>query len=181
MERITAENEHKFLIRENGKWFHVPGFFEHFGGIESFFNRFNYKMTEVSQGYISELPIPVQIEPILQIAGFVPSEIRIRQKGSIFLITLKSDPAYVRQEFETEISRDTFITLWPLTEGKRIKKNRLKLEIKGYIYEFDVFKDHDLILAELETRYELRNVPDELIPGVDVTGNKQYYNSHLAC
>jgi adenylate cyclase len=180
MEGKGYENEFKFLIREAGKWFHSPDFFKPFGGIESFFHRHNYKMSEIKQGYIRELPYPKEVAAIVKLSGFIPSEIRIRQKGSLFLITLKSEAAYSRQEFETSISEGTFHSLWPLTEGSRIHKKRLKVENKGFFFEFDLFDDPDLILAEVETDGIINTLPDELIPGLNVTGNTKYYNQFLA-
>ena len=51
-------------------------------------------------------------------------EVRIRQYGDTFFLTVKEGPGLMRRETEIEISPDQFHALWPSTEGRRLEKVR---------------------------------------------------------
>src|SRR5260370_33821384 len=51
-------------------------------------------------------------------------EIRVRQKGSAFFLTIKSGAGLRREECEVQIPAATFEKLWPLNEGARGGKTR---------------------------------------------------------
>ena len=61
----------------------------------------SFPSKSIKQGYIS--------------IGDDGTETRIRQKGEKYFKTTKSGEGMVRDEFEAEISKEDFETLWPQT------------------------------------------------------------------
>ena len=111
-------------------------------------------------------------------------EIRVRQKGPAFFLTIKSGGGLRRQECEVEIPPATFEKLWPLTEGARVVKTRYTVEHGGARWEIDEFGGTlaGLYLAELELASESETVaPPAFLPIVrDVTDDPSYKNKTLA-
>ncbi|MFQ6148373.1 CYTH domain-containing protein [Streptomyces seoulensis] len=52
------------------------------------------------------------------------SEVRIRQEGAAYSLTVKQGKGLERSEFEISIDAGQFETLWPATEGARVAKAR---------------------------------------------------------
>ena len=52
-------------------------------------------------------------------------EVRVRRRGDRLLLTAKRGEGLSRQEAEIELDRERFDLLWPLTEGRRLRKRRL--------------------------------------------------------
>ena len=77
-----------------------------------------------------------------------------------------------------------FDQLWPLTEGRRLRKRRYRVPDGGLTWEIDEFLDRDLVLAEVELagRPVDVEVPAWLRPHVDreVTEEEAYSNLRLA-
>jgi CHAD domain-containing protein/CYTH domain-containing protein len=101
-----------------------------------------------------------------------------------FYRTIKSGTGIARLELEDETDADLFETLWPLTEGRRVRKRRHKVREGERVWEIDEFLDRDLVLAEVElpsidAPVEL---PEWLRPHVvrEVTGEAEYKNENLA-
>lgn len=112
-------------------------------------------------------------------------EVRLRQKGSNFFLTVKSGEGLVRSERETTITQVQFDMLWPATKGRRIKKERWTGAIDSELqYELDIFEGvlAPLVLVEVEfTSKELASSFD--IPpwfGCEVTEDIRYKNKFLA-
>ena len=117
------------------------------------------------------------------------SEARIRSyDDAIFNLTVKTAGELVRGEFEIEISREQFGSLWASTEGRRIEKTRYtvpisvasegeeKLEIDRY-----AGKLAGLIIGEIE--FESPDLAAAFQPPdgfMEVTSDKRYKNQQLA-
>jgi CYTH domain-containing protein len=94
--------------------------------------------------------------------------------------TVKVGTGVSRVELEDETSRAIFDVMWPLTDGKRLRKRRYRVGR----WEIDEFQDRPLVLAEIElaSEDEVVEVPGWLAPHVEreVTGEPEFVNLHLA-
>lgn len=128
--------------------------------------------TEIRQGYFTRPEDSV--------------EVRFRQKGAAFLMTLKNGGAgLAREEIESEIPEAVFETFWPATDGRRIEKTRWTGALgDGLDFELDIFGgDHEgLRLVEVEFPDEAAAegfvAPDWF--GAEVTGERRYSNKVMA-
>lgn len=113
------------------------------------------------------------------------SEVRLRQKGTDYFITVKSGGTLSRTEHETPISAEQFEALWPTTKGRQVEKTRYTGTLPdGRTVELDVFGGtlSPLMLAEVEfpSPAEANNF---VVPGwfgTDVTTEKGFKNKALA-
>jgi adenylate cyclase len=125
-------------------------------------------------------------DPIEQgyLAVGADGEVRLRRKGEKTLLTAKRGAGLSRGEAEVEISAEQFEALWPLTEGRRLRKRRHVLPHDGLEIEVDVYQGEleGLIVAEIEFDSEEQargfEPPDWL--GDDVTGDERFLNENLA-
>jgi adenylate cyclase len=125
-------------------------------------------------------------DPIEQgyLAVGADGEVRLRQKGEKTLLTAKRGAGLSRGEAEVEISAEQFEALWPLTEGRRLRKRRHVLPHDGLEIEVDVYQGEleGLIVAEIEFDSEEQardfEPPDWL--GDEVTGDERFLNENLA-
>ena len=105
-------------------------------------------MKEIERKFLVDGPVPdgLPAKPILQ--GYLTLatdsvEIRLRQKGDDYSLTIKSDGGLTREEREVAIEAAQFQSLWPATEGRRVEKTRhLGTLPGGQVFEFDVFSGH---------------------------------------
>ncbi|WP_071673425.1 CYTH domain-containing protein [Nioella nitratireducens] len=112
-------------------------------------------------------------------------EVRLRQKGDGYFLTVKSGGTIERSEHETAITADQFQTLWPATSGSRIEKTRYVGALAdGRVFELDIF---DGVLAPLmlvEVEFPSLDAADAFAPpdwfGADVTADKRFKNKALA-
>lgn len=129
---------------------------------------------------------PVEIEQ-----GYLPGELiqeRIRRvsdpAGVRWLRTLKNGIGLVRSEVEEPTTEAVFTAMWPLTEGRRVRKRRYRIPEGNFTWEIDVFADRDLVLAEveLESAEQQPALPVWLAPHVvrEVTKEPEYLNVSLA-
>jgi CYTH domain-containing protein len=129
---------------------------------------------------------PVEIEQ-----GYLPGERliervrRIRSdEGEELVRTVKEGSGLTRLEVEESVSPDVFDQLWPLTEGRRLRKRRYRVPDGDLTWEIDEFLDRDLVLAEVELagRPVDVEVPAWLQPHVEreVTEDEAYSNVRLA-
>lgn len=122
------------------------------------------------------LPKPIEIKQHY-IAVTPKIEVRVRRQNNPndqtkYTLGIKSGNYQQKRPEETiEITKEKFSNLKELSIGS-IEKNRY---VVGGL-EIDVFQDTDLILLEIENSY--LNPPDWV--GEEVTGQKEYYNSHIA-
>jgi adenylate cyclase len=135
-------------------------------------------------------------------------EVRLRRRGEGRVLTVKrgvmggcsadarglrkeppvswseEQPVLCRSEAEVDLDQDQFDALWPLTEGRRLKKRRhlvphgdLEIELDTYEGELE-----GLIVAEIEfpSEAEARRFEPADWLGEEVTGDPAYLNETLA-
>jgi CYTH domain-containing protein/CHAD domain-containing protein len=131
-------------------------------------------VAEIDQGYIPGTTVFERLRRVRTPQG----------GGDRYIRTLKAGDGLVRTEIEEQIPEALFERMWPLTEGRRLRKRRYAIREGEHTWEVDEFLDRELVLAEVE----LRSVKDELpIPewlGAvlvrEVTEEKAYTNASLA-
>jgi CYTH domain-containing protein len=139
---------------------------------------------------LAELPPPESLpEPTGIVQGYVDTgvsgtEVRLRRKGNVCFLTLKSGSGLQRQESEVELTTAQFDVLWPSTEGRRVEKDRYELPFQNHLIELDIFHGalKGLVVAEVEfgsVEESQRFVPPDCF-GREVTGNPRYQNRLLA-
>ncbi|HEX9894923.1 MAG TPA: CHAD domain-containing protein [Gemmatimonadales bacterium] len=123
--------------------------------------------------------------------GYLPGE-RIQERlrrittrgGTRWFRTVKLGTGLTRQEFEEPTAENIFEALWPLTEGRRVRKRRYRVPDGTMVWEIDEFTDRDLVLAEVELPSEgvVPVPPDWLQPYIvsEVTEDPAYLNITLA-
>ena len=129
-------------------------------------------------------------ESIRMIQGYICREpgrtVRVRIAGDKAWLTIKgpgSDSGMSRYEWEKEIPADEAAGLMGLcpAELAPIDKTRYMVPYGGHVFEVDEFhgKNEGLIMAEVELASESEDFsrPDWL--GMEVTGDRRYYNSML--
>jgi adenylate cyclase len=125
-------------------------------------------------------------DPIEQgyLAVGAEGEVRLRRKGEQTLITAKQGAGLSRGEAEVEISPEQFEALWPLTEGRRLRKRRHLLPHDGLEVEVDVYEGEleGLVVAEVEfdSEEQARGFEAPAWLGEDVTGDDRFLNETLA-
>ena len=99
--------------------------------------------------------------------------------------TIKLGEGIARTEFEEETTPRVFAAMWPLTEGKRVRKRRYRVVFGELTWEIDEFLDHPLILAEVEIPHPSIDPapPEWLRPYVvrQVSNEPEFLNVNLAC
>jgi len=145
----------------------------------------------IDQGYIKDIPTAAEvlIKLGIELNDFKPNTIRIRRFGPghkekkiskyPYILTLKDRKETKKREVEFKLSRKKFNELWPMTEGARVQKKRMKKKIKGFTFELDAFTDRLLFIAECEvTDEEILSTVPKL--GMDVTNTKNWSNKFLS-
>lgn len=111
------------------------------------------------------------------------TEVRVRRKGHNYFETVKSQGALTRDEIEVKLSQKQFRTLWPATEGRRIKKTRYVLKWNSQRLELDVYRGAlaKLVIVEVEfaSAEESRRFCPPVWFGDEVTEDQRYKNSSL--
>ncbi|WP_170750832.1 CYTH domain-containing protein [Ruegeria lacuscaerulensis] len=139
---------------------------------------------------VAELPDLSRAERAVVRQGYLTApddstELRLRQKGDRYYLTLKGVGSLVRIEREAEISAEQFETFWPETDGRRVEKERYTGRMEdGRVFELDIFFGDlaPLRLVEVEFPSEpeaLAYVPPDWF-GADVTEDKRYKNKIMA-
>ena len=110
--------------------------------------------------------------------------VRVRRRDDQAFLTIKDpsmDGGLSRYEFEKEITLDEADHLFRLCEPGLIDKRRYLVDYEGHTFEVDEFYgDNDgLVMAEVELKSTMEDakIPDFI--GVEVTGDRRYYNSQL--
>ena len=119
--------------------------------------------------------------------GYIPAEgatVRIRVRDDKAFLTIKArsvNGGMTRYEFEKEITLDEADHLLALCRGGMIDKRRWLVKSGTHIFEVDEFygAKEGLVMAEVElaTEDEPFERPDFI--GMEVTGDKRFYNSHM--
>ena len=147
--------------------------------------------------------MPLEIERKFMVVGdykkFATSHSRIMQgyicsgRGRTVRVRLRDDKGYLtikgpslngglsRYEFEKEITRDEALSLMRLCEPGIIDKIRWLVPQGNHTYEVDEFfgDNAGLVVAEDELRSEDEYFEHAPFLGVEVTGDRKYYNSSL--
>jgi adenylate cyclase len=111
-------------------------------------------------------------------------EVRIRRIGERTVLTVKKGSGRRRLEEEIDIPEATFEALWPLTEGRRVEKERFRLGGDGHGIELDVYQGalDGLVVGEIE--FDSDEASERFEPpawlGREVTGDERYANQRLA-
>jgi adenylate cyclase len=121
--------------------------------------------------------------------GYLPiaadeTEVRVRRKGEATVLTVKTGSGLDRGEREVAIPDEVFEALWPLTEGRRIEKERSEIPHGDLTIELDRFGGalDGLLVAEVEFDSTEASERFEAPPWFDreVTGDPAYSNRSLA-
>lgn len=110
--------------------------------------------------------------------------VRVRIRGERAYITIKAplqEPGLPCFEFEKEIDLKEGEQLIRVCEPGIIDKERWLIEYGGHTFEVDEFfgDNKGLIMAEVELSSVDEDVELPDFIGKEVTGNPDYYNSHL--
>lgn len=148
---------------------------------------------EIERKYLlSDLPAEARDAPAVDIEqGYLPGERlterlrHLRDNGSErWVRTVKLGSGTVRTEVEEETTREVFAALWPLTDGRRVRKRRYALVDGPLTWQIDQFLDRDLVLAEVElpSANVVVEPPTWLAPLVvrEVTNEPDFSNVTLA-
>ncbi len=119
--------------------------------------------------------------------GYMPCEsatVRVRIRDDRAYLTIKghSDAAGVsRYEFEKEITPDEAEELLKLCRGGMIDKRRYLVRSGDHTFEVDEFygDNEGLVMAEVELESEDEPFVKPDFIGMEVTGDRRFYNSHL--
>jgi CYTH domain-containing protein len=137
---------------------------------------------------VAELPADLSAGTRI-VQGYLPlvsddTELRVRRKGDATVLTVKTGAGLDRGEREVAISQEVFDALWPLTEGRRIEKERAELPHGELTIEVDRFSGalEGLLVAEVE--FDSADASEHFEPpawlGPEVTGDPGYSNRSLA-
>jgi adenylate cyclase len=120
----------------------------------------------------------------LALAGEGGAEVRLRRRGHDRLLTVKGGTGKVRVEEELELEPETFESLWPLTEDRRVSKTRHLIPLGERTVELDLYEGPLDGLATAEVEFESEDEADRFQPpdwlGDEVTGDERYLNERLA-
>ncbi|MGU3398258.1 CYTH domain-containing protein [Brucellaceae bacterium D45D] len=112
-------------------------------------------------------------------------ELRLRQYGADYFLTLKSEGGLSRAEYEIPLDEAQFTILWPMTEGRRVEKTRYTGKLAdGYMFQLDVFSGRLAPLMLVEVEFKSEEMARAFVPpswfGTEVTEDKRYRNKTLA-
>lgn len=119
--------------------------------------------------------------------GYIPAQgatVRVRVRDHQAFLTIKGpsvNGGMSRYEFEKEITLDEAGHLLKLCQGGVIDKHRYLVKNGSHVFEVDEFHgDNDgLIMAEVELSDETEAYEKPDFIGLEVTGDRRFYNSHL--
>ena len=112
-------------------------------------------------------------------------EVRVRDAGGQHTLTVKGGRGRDRTEVDTPLDETQFGALWPLTDGRRIEKERHRVPIDVRLTaEVDVYRGRHQGLRVVEVEFHAEVDPDAFTPpdwfGPEVTGDPRYANAGLA-
>ena len=112
-------------------------------------------------------------------------ELRLRQKGAAWFLTLKSGAGLRRTEHEIVIEEAQFTALWPATRARRIEKTRYLGQLDdGTGFELDIFSGKLAPLTLIEVEFPSLDAARAFAPptwfGREVTEDPRFKNKALA-
>ena len=137
-----------------------------------------YLLQDVPPGYEEGDHVPIA-------QGYTTTGVRYRKKGERYFRTVKHGSGLVREEDESEISREEFVAAWPETEGRRLEKLRTNVPLEnGLVAEVDIFLGGLAGLQLVEVEFPNVEMANSFTPpawfGPEVTDDPRYKNSTLA-
>ena len=119
--------------------------------------------------------------------GYIPADgatVRVRTRDEKAYLTIKGksvNGGMTRYEFEKEITMDEAMHLLQLCKGGVIDKRRYLVKSGDHTFEVDEFygDNEGLVMAEVELSDENEAYEKPDFIGMEVTGDKRFYNSHL--
>ncbi len=119
--------------------------------------------------------------------GYIPCEgatVRVRTRNDRAYLTIKGrsdEKGLSRYEFEKEITTDEAEHLLRLCRGGMIDKRRYLVKSGNHTFEVDEFYGDNagLVMAEVELASEDEAYEKPEFIGMEVTGDRRFYNSHL--
>ena len=119
--------------------------------------------------------------------GYIPADgatVRVRTRDDKAYLTIKGksvNGGMTRYEFEKEITLDEAAQLLKLCKGGVIDKRRYLVKSGKHTFEIDEFygNNEGLVMAEVELADENEAYEKPDFIGMEVTGDKRFYNSHL--
>ena len=134
-------------------------------------------------GYLESYPSEQIQQGYLAVADD-GTEIRLRKKEGVHYLTAKSGQGMKRREIETELASEQFDRLWPMTAGKRVEKERIKIPDENVIIELDIYQGALAGLMTAEVEFRTREEADVFTPpswlDKDITWDERYKNKNLA-
>lgn len=146
---MGIEIEHKFLVKNDS------------------YRSMAVSESEIMQGFLSRVP---------------ERTVRVRVRGDKGFITIKGKGCgAAHPEFEYEVPLDDAKQMLSMCEPPVINKTRYIVMHDGNRWEVDEFHGElqGLVIAELEVVSEEYRFSLPLFVGLEVTGDRRYYNSQL--
>jgi len=146
---MGIEIEHKFLVKNDS------------------YRSMAVSESEIMQGFLSRIP---------------ERTVRVRVRGDKGFITIKGKGSgAAHPEFEYEVPLDDAKQMLSLCEPPVINKTRYIVMHDGNRWEIDEFHGElqGLVIAELEVVSEEYRFSLPPFVGLEVTGDRRYYNSQL--
>ena len=176
---MGLEIEVKYLLRENRLDYVKNQILDTYSSLDDLVVDAQTYGQIINQGYLDREKGEQLAGNIGMEVGFNPREFRLRKAGGKFFLTVKGKGGLAREELEREINETNFNLYWPQTEGRRIQKIRLEVPYQGRRVQVDVYRDRDLITAEVEFK-SLGEAKEFRMEGLNVTTNPDYKNKNLA-
>ncbi len=111
-------------------------------------------------------------------------EVRIRDAGGTYTLTVKGGSGLERAEVEIAIDAAQFEELWPLAGDRHVEKRRARIELGEVVAELDRYEGRLAGLAVVEVEFADRSAADGFVPpswfGAELTGLKGWSNAALA-
>ncbi|MGA1191514.1 MAG: CYTH domain-containing protein [Bdellovibrionota bacterium] len=145
--------------------------------------KFLVNLELVAEELQESLPIAIR-QAYLVVDEMAAREVRIRDRGGKYSLTVKAGSGLVREEREITLSEEQFLVLLGGAQGRVIEKQRYEVPVRGYQAEVDVYEGHlsGLVTVEVEfpTKEEARAfiAPDWF--GEEKTGDLKYSNRYLS-
>jgi CYTH domain-containing protein len=119
--------------------------------------------------------------------GYIPADgatVRVRTRDDKAYLTIKGksvNGGMTRYEFEKEITLDEARSLLKLCKGGVVDKQRWLVKSGNHTFEVDEFfgDNAGLVMAEVELGSEDESYEKPIFIGLEVTGDRRFYNSHL--
>lgn len=137
---------------------------------------------DTTQGYVQNIGSSY-LYRLRQIIFMSPSNFCL---GDRYYQTVKGFGRKKRKEYEIELLKPQFSTMWPLCENLIIHKFRYEVELPGQEEhaDLDIFKNELSGLITVEVEFKTEEKCDAFVPpswfGREVTEEKEYSNFYMA-